>query len=182
MEYAQLNEAGTEAIQVTTHGNVEWDESNFCSAAALVKDGKAEQFRVVSLGVTEPPNYNPLTQHSVRDGCELVDGAWQYKWRIDALSAEQIAANQAAEDARRIASLWQGAYDYEFAQISGVAIGLLVLGVLQAKPKALAVKSWNQSIWTLYYTRKADGSTDTDYTGLGLCPHSVPELMVELGL
>ena len=96
MEYAQLNEAQTEAIQVTTHGNVQWDENNFCSAAALVKDGKADQFRVVPLLVTEPPAFDPMTQSVIRDGCELVDGQWQYRWRIDALSAEQIAANQAA--------------------------------------------------------------------------------------
>jgi hypothetical protein len=47
---------------------------------------------------SEPPKppHNPLTQTVIRDGCELVDGAWQYKWRIDALSAEQIAAAYAA--------------------------------------------------------------------------------------
>jgi hypothetical protein len=96
MEYAQLNDARTEAIQVTTHGNVEWDGSNYCSAEALTRDGKADQFRVVPLTVTEPPSYDPLTQNAIRDGCEFVDGAWQYKWRIDALSAEQIAAAYAA--------------------------------------------------------------------------------------
>lgn len=96
MEYAQLNEAGTEAIQINTHGNVEWDANNFCSAEALTKDGKAEQFRVVPLAVTEAPTHDPITQSVMRDGCELAGGAWQYKWRIDDLSAEQIAANQAA--------------------------------------------------------------------------------------
>ena len=98
MEYAQLNLAGTEAIQVTTRGNVEWDADNYCSAEALTRDGKADQFRVVPLTVTEPPSYDPLTQSVIRDGCELVDGEWQYKWRIDTLSAEQSAANlQAAK-------------------------------------------------------------------------------------
>ena len=96
MEYAQLNEAGTEAIQITTHGNVEWDENNFCPAEALVKDGKADQFRVVPLIVTEQPTFDPITQTVIRDGCEEVEGQWQYKWRIDDLSSEQIAANQAA--------------------------------------------------------------------------------------
>ena len=96
MEYAQLNEAGTEAIQITTHGNVEWDENNFCPAEALVKDGKADQFRVVPLIVTEQPTFDPITQTVIRDGCEEVEGQWQYKWRIDDLSSEQIAENQAA--------------------------------------------------------------------------------------
>jgi hypothetical protein len=96
MEYAQLTPDGIDAIQVTTHGNVEWDANNYCTAAQLTADGKAEQFRVVPLTVTEPPAYDEMTQTVVRDGCELVGGAWQYKWRVDALSAETIAANQAA--------------------------------------------------------------------------------------
>lgn len=32
----------------------------------------------------------------MRDGCEKVGDVWQYKWRIDALTAEQIEANVAA--------------------------------------------------------------------------------------
>ena len=92
MEYAQLNEAGTDAIQITSHGDIEWDANNFCSADALTRDGKAEQFRVVPLLVTEPPEIDPLTHTVIRDGCEQVDGAWQYKWRIDALTPEQIEA------------------------------------------------------------------------------------------
>lgn len=96
MEYAQLNEALTEAIQITTHGNVEWDANNFCSAAALVKDGLAEQFRVVPLTVTEAPTIDPLTQTVIRDGCEQVEGEWHYKWRVDALTAEQIEAKRVA--------------------------------------------------------------------------------------
>lgn len=95
MEYAQISASG-EAIQITTHGNVEWDAENFCSAAALVRDGKAEQFRIVPLTVTEPPAVNALTHTAMRDGCELVDGEWRYKWRIDPLSEQQVAANYAA--------------------------------------------------------------------------------------
>jgi len=96
MEYAQLNQAGTEAIQVTTHGNVEWDANNYCSAEALVKDGKAAQFRVVPLAETEQPTFNAITQTVIRDGCELVEGQWQYKWRIDDLTPEQIEAKRKA--------------------------------------------------------------------------------------
>lgn len=96
MEYARLNEALTEATQITTHGNVEWDANNYCSAAALVKDGLADQFRVVLLTVTEPPAIDPMTQTVTRDGCEQVEGEWQYKWRIDALTDEQIEAMRVA--------------------------------------------------------------------------------------
>ena len=102
MEYAQLNEAGSEAIQITTHGNVEWDANNYCTPAQLTRDGKADQFRVVPLTITEPPTYDPITQSVIRDGCEKVGNEWQYKWRIDDLSPEQIAANQ---EAIRLASI-----------------------------------------------------------------------------
>jgi hypothetical protein len=92
MEYAQLNEAQTEAIQITTHGNVEWDATHFCPASALTTDESA-LFRVVPLTVIEQPAFDPMTQSVIRDGCEKVDGAWQYKWCIDPLTPEQIADN-----------------------------------------------------------------------------------------
>lgn len=159
-----------------------WDENNYCAPAALVNDGKGEQFGVVPVTFVSAPACDPITHVAVRDGCEMVDGAWQYKWRIDALSAEQIEANIAASEATRIAALWQAAHDYEYAQVSGSAIGLLAIGVLQGLPKCLSVQAWIKSIWTLYYTRKAGSSTDTDYSSAGLCPHSVPEIMAELGI
>ena len=87
-----------------------------------------------------------------------------------------------AKEASRIDALWQAAYNYEFAQISGVAIAVLVIGVLQGLPKSLAIKGWSQSIWTLYYARKATDSTDTDYSSVGACPYSIPELLVEVGV
>lgn len=99
MQYAQLNQDGTYSHQITTSGNVEWDENNFCTAAALIADGKAEQFRVVELLETDAPAINPITESVTRDGGELVDGQWQYKWRVDALTPEQIAINQAAATA-----------------------------------------------------------------------------------
>lgn len=95
MEHAQLNTALTEALQVTTHGNVEWNSTHFCPASKLTED-EATQFRVVPLTVTEQPVIDPITQSVVRDGCEKVGDVWQYKWRIDALTSVQIAANVAA--------------------------------------------------------------------------------------
>ena len=102
MEYAQLNKDGKDAIQITSHGLIEWDDQNYCTAEALVKDGKAGQFRVVPLLEVDQPAFDPMTQSCVRDGCEKVKGKWQYKWRVDALSPEQVAANA---EAARIASI-----------------------------------------------------------------------------
>ena len=95
MSYCQLDADGNFLRQV--YGDVqEWDANNYCSVDALVKDGKADQFRVVPLTPTDPPAINPLTQRVYRDGCEKVGGAWQYKWAVEALSAPAIAVNLAA--------------------------------------------------------------------------------------
>jgi hypothetical protein len=105
MQYAQLNEDGSYSHQITTSGNVLWDENNFCPAAALINDGKAEQFRVVELHETDAPAIDPMTQSVIRDGGELVEGQWQYKWRVDDLSPEQIAENIAAKERKLKASI-----------------------------------------------------------------------------
>lgn len=102
MQYAQLNEDGTYSHQITTSGNVLWDENNFCPAAALIKDGKADQFRVVELHEVDPPEIDPMTQSVTRDGGEYVDGRWQYNWRVDDLSPEQIAENTAAKERKAV--------------------------------------------------------------------------------
>jgi hypothetical protein len=95
MQYAQLNASGTYESQINSNGNVQWDANNFCPAAALVKDGKAEQFRIVELHETDAPEIDPMTQSVMRDGGEFVGGRWQYKWRIDQLTDEEVAAKQA---------------------------------------------------------------------------------------
>lgn len=74
-----------------------WDANNYCTPAALVADGKAEQFGVVPVTFVAAPAHDPATHTTVRDGCEQIDGEWRYKWRIDALTPEQIEANQAAK-------------------------------------------------------------------------------------
>lgn len=132
MEYAQLNEALTEAIQVTTHGNVEWDATHFCPASALTPE-EASLFRVVPLTAVDQPSFDPLAQTVIRDGCKLVEGEWRYKWRIDALSADQIEANIATRkaaallqidaevDAINLAVIGSRGQEYELAEQHGLA-------------------------------------------------------------
>ena len=192
MEYAQLNTDGTYGHQITTHGNVEWDATHFCPASALTPE-EADYFRVVPLQETEAPTYDPLTQSCVRDGGEFVGEQWRYRWRIDTLSPEQIAVKQAekaAADAQlirdKIEQLWAAADKYTSSYISGVAIGILTIGVITQKPKALAVTAWSSQVWGTYYARKAavtvDSMLDLDFSGAGPMPFSVPELQAELGL
>ena len=104
MQYAQLNEDGTYSHQITTSGNVSWDANNFCSAEALIKDGNAAQFRVVELHEVDPPEIDSMIQSVTRDGGEYVDGRWQYKWRVDDLTPEQVAENVAAKERKAVAA------------------------------------------------------------------------------
>jgi hypothetical protein len=109
MQYAQLNPDGTYSHQITTSGNVLWDQNNFCSAEALVKDGKASQFYVVELHETDAPETDPMTQIVMRDGGEFVNGRWQYHWRVDDLTPEHAAHKQAEKKAQLQASIVQQA-------------------------------------------------------------------------
>lgn len=84
----------------------------------------------------------------------------------------------------KIEALWQAADAYVSSYISGVAIGLLTIGVIKQTPKALAITAWSNSIWTAYYDRKAavteDTDPDLDFLSFGDIPHSVPELQAEV--
>lgn len=139
------------------------------------------------------PAYDQYSQKCLEQPPELPDkGTWQQVWLVIDLTGEELEAAQArkiadeqAKEAARIASLWQAAHDKEFSAISGSAIGLLSLGVLQQKPKSLAVQSWIQTLWNGpdgYYARVASGSADTDFSVIGDMPHRVPELIEEIQL
>ena len=140
------------------------------------------------------PTFDALTQ-SVRETPPVLTdkGHYEQVWEVIALDPEQIEANQAAKavaDAELIAeraeALWQAADQYITGYISGVAIGILTLGVIQGKPKALAVTAWSNTVWSDYYARKAlvEGGAvpNLDFSTHGPIPHTVPELQDEIGL
>ena len=134
--------------------------------------------------------------------CDLIDahppqpwrgGGWRYvvnEFVIMPWWEEQYAAEQAERDAAKVTakieSLWAAADAYTSSYISGVAIGLLTIGVLQSLPKALAISAWSSAVWDDYYARKAlvtvSSVDDLDFSSHGPMPYSVPELRVELGL
>lgn len=152
------------------------------SFPAVLTDDIRAAFGVVSVTPAEKPAHDPLTQACTATLPLEVDGVWFQQWTVTSLDTETAEANTARAETNRIARLWQAAHDYEFAQVSGSAIGLLAMGVMLGKPKCLAVQAWIKSIWTEYYVRGATGSTDYDFSFAGACPHRVPELMAELGL
>lgn len=80
--------------------------------------------------------------------------------------------------------LWKEATEYQESFISGAALSLLTLGVLQSKPKSLAIMGWIQDIWNNhYYVQKplvTENYVAYDFTVCGEMPYSVPELSAEV--
>lgn len=95
MKYIQINQQN-EFVRHLSNAVQYWDENNFCTPEALIKDDKAEQFGVVPLQEEPIPTYNPTT-HTVSEATPLlVDGQWMQQWEVTALSPEQITANRKA--------------------------------------------------------------------------------------
>lgn len=134
------------------------------------------------------PVYDKYTQKVSIGTPKLTDkGIYEQTWDVMPLEGEELAnagllKTQEEEQANktRISQLWQAATDYEQKYISGSAISLVTLGVINNKPKAKAVQEWINLIWQVYYTRKAElANNDLDFSSVGPCPHSIPELMSE---
>jgi hypothetical protein len=157
MQYAQLNEDSSYGHQITTSGNVLWDENNFCSAAALIKDGKAEQFHVVELHDIDPPTIDPMTQTVTRDGGEFVDGKWQYKWRVDELTSDQVAENTTAKERKAIAA----AKDKRNSLLSGSDWVVI---------KALEVDALVPAEWSVYRQALRDIPQQDDFPNTVVWP------------
>lgn len=133
--------------------------------------------------VSVPVPAHDARTHSVR---ELRPQAGVQRWEVYARDPAEIEAQERAEIAGKIETLWGAADGYVSGFISGVAVGILAIGVLQQKPKCMAVSAWSGAIWADYYARKAavqpGVEVDTDFTSHGPMPHTVPELQQELGL
>lgn len=103
--------------------------------------------------------------------------------------AETVSAEKAASEhvlANKLEALWAACNNYTSNYISGVAIGILTIGVIQQKPKAVAISAWSKAIWGEYYRRKAlvtvDSEDDHDFSSFGPIPYTVPELEEEAGI
>lgn len=83
--------------------NTVWDENNYCTPEALIKDGKAEQFGVIAVDESPQPEYDSITQSLREDDPELIETEWVQQWQVIDLSPEQATQNLA--DAQ--ASTWE---------------------------------------------------------------------------
>ena len=150
-----------------------------------------EPFRKVEL--VTPPTYDPVNEGRRELTPELVEGVFYQRFEVYSLSEEEISVNVKNKEDHdqmvvnsKIEALWQSADSYTRSFISGVAVGILTIGVMQQKPKALAVSNWSSSIWTEYYRRKelitATSEVDFDFSSFGPIPFSVPELQIEANI
>lgn len=80
--------------------------------------------------------------------------------------------------------LRQAAIDYEINGFSNIGITVLTLGVMQGKPKALAVYNWALALWEEHSKRASlvslDTTPDLDFSSMGKAPYSVVDLKEEL--
>ena len=153
----------------------------------VITDDMLEALHVFPVVQTPPPTIDALTQRIETVAPVLSEGVWTQQWTVRAATeAEQAEylAQQEDKKADKIEQLWQAADRYVTGYISGVAIGILTIGVMQGKPKAQAISDWSNRIWTEYYTRKAsitvDNELDLDFSSLGPIPYTIPELQAEV--
>ena len=140
------------------------------------------------------PTYDSLHEYVAEiDPVLTSKGHYEQAWEIKPLSPEQIAINtdpaikEAADAAiisAKVEELWQAADKYVTSYISGVAIGILTIGVIQQKSRAVAISDWSNLIWSEYYTRKAaitvDSELNLDFSSFGPIPFTIPELKEEV--
>jgi hypothetical protein len=107
--------------------------------------------------------------------------------RNPALSDAEYAELVEASRQGHLTALWQAAHDYELEYISGSAASMVTLGLISGNEKCVAVTKWIQSIWSLYYQRKALVTHEWDaalydFSECRRIPYSVPEIMAEMEL
>ena len=82
--------------------------------------------------------------------------------------------------------LKEAASNYEANGFSNIGNSILTIGVIQSKPKALAVAAWAEALWTEYFRRAAlislDTMPDLDFSSIGLVPYDILQLKEELDL
>jgi len=166
MIYAKLTPQNTFDYQVG-NANIEWDANNYCTPEALIKDGKADQFGIVPLTETPQPTFNPATQTCYQDGAELVNGAWQTKWRIDDLTPEQIEAVRKASVPEKIEAL-NGLLVLDAAGLSGAYEAWANSPDRTFAQKAFITKAihWRRDDPTLAAAASELGLTDTQIDDL----------------
>lgn len=160
-------------------GNVRFSDTVFQSAETLTEEQRAEfsVFEVLEVSTELSPGQKRGEGYTLTiEGGKIVK-----KYPAEEMTEEE---KQDVIDAK-IEQLWKAADSYVFNSISGAAFTLLAVGVTRGLPKSKAVSAWISSVWGEYYRRKSaicfDSGLDLDFSSMGKMPHSVPELIAEVG-
>ena len=97
MKYLQVTKDST--VEIANYPKV-WDENNYCTPEALIRDGKAEQFGVIAVEESPQPEYDRITQ-AVSCSYLEVDGVWSQVWSIQNLDPESVTDNRFKRDEAR---------------------------------------------------------------------------------
>ena len=117
--HVQLNEQGKFMRLIPANQNIAWDANNYCTAFALEKDGKAENFNVVKFFTAAQPAFN-LTTQKVREADPIcVNGNWIQQWEIVSLDKEaaaekiEIITKEVIEATQQRLDAWANTRNYD---------------------------------------------------------------------
>lgn len=107
------------------------------------------------------------------------------RFRNPDITDAEFEAGIAAMKAANENALWEAATAYQTGFISNAAFGLVTKGSIKNLPKCIAVETWINSIWALYYQRKPLVTHEWDnalydFSSVGPMPYTVPELTAEV--
>ena len=128
----------------------------------------------------KPPKFNKDKQ-----SCRFIDNKWVVA-KIEVAKEEIIQETKEQLISKNQQILWGAATQYEQSKIYGSITATIALGVMKNKPKCIAVSDWINSIWKLYYERKAlitDSQIDKSLLDFSVCgdlPYSIQEITEEI--
>lgn len=99
MKYIKTNQQN-EFLEELPNINTVWDEDNYCTPEALIKDGKAEQFGVAEMVEVPQPEHDRITQVIEESTPILIEGVWTQQWIVTNLPMEQAEANLLAVESQ----------------------------------------------------------------------------------
>jgi hypothetical protein len=148
------------------------------SFTAPLSQAEVDQFGDADVLIPSPPPALTAGQTYALTAAQDESGAWVEVWTVTAAPELTLAQKQA--------KLLSAFSFYEHSQIFGSGIGLLTLGVLQQKPRCLAVQMYLKTLWEDYQARLTalnnGQNVSFDFSNNGDKPFSVADLMEDLGL
>ena len=160
MKYIQLNSDNSFKRHIAG-GNIEWDDSNFCTVESLIFDGKDKLFNVVPITDVIQPNYDVNSQTLSEGMPALVDGAWVQVWDVAELTGDKLTQAQERKNKDNLVakkqiieqSLSKFATEKDFDGIGEASALLNSTNAEWKKDAATFVRLWDET-WQAFYDDK----------------------------